>query len=121
LPAIPGAVIQRDKGWQKQQETRNFPVRSHVTARKNGSVRKRAIQLENLISTRICSRGRQQHMLANQCLIRVGGESFASSVFLAMVVAKHFLAVTVCFFIFWPPLLTVFKSFTPFRNFFTLI
>jgi hypothetical protein len=77
----------------------------------NGGILELAVQLESLISIRICSRDPGQHILAKQRLIDVGSDLFASCENLAMMPAKCFLAANIFLLRFWASLLTVFKFF----------
>jgi hypothetical protein len=70
-----------------------------------------AVQLESLISIRICSRDPGRHIPAKQGLIGIGSDPFASSGKLTMALATSFLVPTVFFLRFWAWLLTVLKFF----------
>jgi hypothetical protein len=82
-------------------------------------VREHSVLLENLFFIRIGSRDPGKHFLVLQCLVGAGNVLFAFSRIHAIAAATNFSVATVCFFSFGSPLLTVFKSFLPFDNFFT--
>ncbi len=88
-----------------------MPVRSDVSAREMVA-RASAVLLESLFYP-------GQHFLAQQHLVGAGNEPSAFSGIRAIGAGTCFLVAKVCFFGLGSPLLTVFKSFIPFGNFFT--
>ena len=82
-------------------------------------MRERAVQLEGLFLIRIRSRDPGQHFLVQEHLVGASNEPFAFRGIRVIAAATRFSVATVFFFGFGSPLLTVFKSFIPFGNFFT--
>jgi hypothetical protein len=75
--------------------------------------------LESLVLIRICNRDPGPHILVKQRLVGAGNEPTPSAEIRVIAAATRFSVATVFFFGFGSPLLTVFKSFIPFGNFFT--
>jgi hypothetical protein len=83
-------------------------------------VRERAVLLESLVLIRICNRDPGPHILAKQRLVGAGNEPPPSAGgILSYSGGDTFCGGNGLPFVFRSPLLTVFKSFIPFGNFFT--